>query len=149
MQPVKKILLVDDEECDRLLFANALNEVADSAHLITVNDGDEFLQWLKLSKTKPDLVFLDLNMPRKNGFDALKEMRQDPSVDHIPVIVLSSCAHETTVNRCYELGANFFAQKPTGYGRLENIIAQALSLSDLRRPSKRKFILYGDQLACA
>jgi len=75
---VKHILIADDDEGDRMLFADALRRVSTEVELSMATDGDELLTWLKTTPRLPDVVIMDLNMPAKNGFESLKEIKKDP-----------------------------------------------------------------------
>ncbi|MBC8110037.1 MAG: response regulator [Verrucomicrobia bacterium] len=86
------LLLADDDKDDRFFFEEALEELQVSIHLTTVNDGEQLTQLLiqqmtKLPNQLPDVLFLDLNMPRKNGFECLAEIKRTKKLQHLPVII--------------------------------------------------------------
>ena len=110
-----KILLVDDSEADVYLFQEAFRAVQSLHELEIARDGDEALQYLHAAGGKehlPDLIMLDLNLPRVDGFEVLRAIRADPKLRVIPVIVLSSSSNERQVYRAYEMGANAYVVKP-------------------------------------
>ena len=126
------ILIAEDDLDDRLLTKEALVEARLSNDLRFVGDGDELLDYLRhrghyrdpASSPRPGLILLDLNMPRKDGRETLRELKSDPDLRHIPVIVLTTSRSEGDVRRCYELGGNSYITKPTSFnGLVETLIA--------------------------
>jgi chemotaxis family two-component system response regulator Rcp1 len=112
-----RILQVEDNEADARLTREALRECGDGVRLSTVADGEQAMLYLRRgtgyeSVGRPDLVLLDLNLPRKGGLEVLAEVRADPVLAPIPVIVLTSSSAERDVSACYEAGANAFVVKP-------------------------------------
>lgn len=120
-----RLLIVDDDGDDFLFFVEAFKELSITyASLFWVRDGSECMSFLHnralLNQTDkilllPDMIFLDLNMPEKNGFEVLKEIKSNPEFCHIPVICLTTSNAEKDVYRAYALGANAFIQKPFGW----------------------------------
>jgi CheY-like chemotaxis protein len=112
-----RVLLVEDNEADVRLTREALREAGDDVRLSMVADGEQALAFLRREggfseAPRPDLVLLDLNLPRKNGLEVLDELRADPSLAQIPVIVLTSSAARSDVEAAYARGANAFVVKP-------------------------------------
>ena len=112
-----RVLLVEDNEADVRLTREALREAGENVRLSAVSDGDLALAYLRreggyADVPRPDLVLLDLNLPRKNGLEVLEEMRADEHLRCIPVIVLTSSAARQDVEDCYARGANAFVVKP-------------------------------------
>lgn len=124
------ILLADDDADDRLLAQEALEESRLANDLHCVEDGEELLDYLyhrgKYTDTanspRPGLVLLDLNMPRKDGREALKEIKADPDLRQIPIIVLTTSKVEEDIYRTYDLGANSFITKPVMFESLVKIM---------------------------
>jgi CheY-like chemotaxis protein len=117
------ILMADDDEDDRLNTAEAFRENRLANEFRTVNDGEELMQYLRRKgrfsrAPRPDLILLDLNMPRKDGREALREIKSDPALRCIPVIILTTSREEEDVLRTYDLGANSFITKPVGFDSL-------------------------------
>lgn len=111
MQNEETILLVEDDSDDVLLIGLALKEAGIQNPLVVLPDGVEAVDYLKgdgkyANRSLPSLILLDLHMPRMNGFEVLKWLRQTPTLKHVPVIVLTSSAMLTEVRTAYELGAN-------------------------------------------
>lgn len=125
------ILIADDDEDDVLLAGRALAEAGVSAGLRSVRDGDELLDYLRrrggftlvASSPEPSLVLLDLNMPRRDGRDALREIKADPALRHIPVVIFTTSRAEEEVASAYALGANSFLRKPRSFQRLVEVMA--------------------------
>jgi len=117
------ILLADDDEEDRMLTADALAESRVVNEFRFVQDGDELLDYLyhrgqyadPASSPAPGLILLDLNMPRKDGREALREIKADPDLRRIPIIVLTTSKAEEDIYRTYDLGANSFITKPVSF----------------------------------
>ncbi len=117
------ILLADDDEEDRMLAADALEESRVVNDLRFVEDGEELLDYLwhrgryadPGSSPTPGLILLDLNMPRKDGREALREIKADPELRRIPVVVLTTSKAEEDIYRTYDLGANSFITKPVSF----------------------------------
>ena len=112
-----RVLLVEDNEADVRRTREALREAGENVRLSAVADGDLALAYLRreggyADVPRPDLVLLDLNLPRKNGLEVLEEMRADEHLRSIPVIVLTSSAARQDVEACYSRGANAFVVKP-------------------------------------
>jgi two-component system, response regulator len=124
------ILLADDDEDDCFLVKEAFEESRISNDLHIVNDGEELMEYLqhrgdfmdKGKFPKPDLILLDLNMPRKNGKEALKEIKEDNELRKIPVVVLTTSEAEEDIVKTYDLGVNSFITKPVTFEELVDVI---------------------------
>jgi CheY-like chemotaxis protein len=124
------ILLADDDEDDRMLAKDALQESRLANDLYTVEDGEELLDYLHrrgsyadpASSPRPGLILLDLNMPRKDGREALKEIKSDASLRQIPVVVMTTSKAEEDIYRTYDLGANSFITKPVMFESLVRVM---------------------------
>lgn len=115
-EPIE-ILYAEDQEADALFVEQAFLQAKTKINLHFVRDGQETLNYLRKqppyeNAPMPDLVFLDINMLGKNGPETLEEIRWDPGLRHIPVIMLSGSALERDVARCHRLHANAYVQKP-------------------------------------
>ena len=112
-----RVLVVEDNDADVRLTREALREAGENVRLSAVGDGEQALTYLRREEgfgeaPRPDLVLLDLNLPRKSGLEVLDEMRADERLASIPVIVLTSSAARQDVEACYARGANAFVVKP-------------------------------------
>jgi len=120
------ILLADDDADDRMMAADALEESRLANDLKFVEDGEELMDYLRRrgkfagsnEAPRPGLILLDLNMPRKDGREALKEIKADPELRSIPVIVLTTSKAEEDIYRTYDLGVNSFITKPVNFESL-------------------------------
>ncbi len=140
-----QILLADDDPDDCLLFKEALDDLALTVQFETVHDGEQLMQQLNKKKDGlPDMLFLDLNMPRKTGNDCLIEIKLCETLKKIPVIIFSTSFVQETVNRLYENGAQYYIRKPNDFSKLKKVIHQAITLvmekSNLQ-PSKATFVI--------
>ena len=124
------ILMADDDADDRLLAKDALTECKLANDLHFVENGEELLDYLhrrgKFSQPaqapRPGLILLDLNMPRKDGREALREIKNDPDLRRIPVVILTTSKADTDIGQIYELGANSFISKPVTFESLVNLM---------------------------
>ena len=128
-----KILLADDDIDDRLFFARALKEIPIACNLIAVSDGEKLMDYLdKNSEELPDILFLDLSMPRKTGFECLSEIKENEKMKNIPVFVFTiSFPHneefENNIkNMLSKIGANDYINKTSNLAELKEIIHKAL-----------------------
>jgi CheY-like chemotaxis protein len=119
-QPV--IVCADDDADDRMLVHDAFEEVGLSNYLRFVEDGEQLLDYLTHNNgftaenaPRPDVILLDLNMPRKDGREALAEIKRDATLRRIPVIILTTSKAIEDVSRSYDLGASGFITKPVSY----------------------------------
>jgi len=124
------ILLADDDSDDRMLARDALKESRLANELREVENGEELIDYLNrrgkwadpLASPLPGLILLDLNMPRKDGREALREIKKDPRFRHIPVVVLTTSKAEEDIYRSYDLGVNSFITKPVTFDGLVNVM---------------------------
>jgi CheY-like chemotaxis protein len=124
------ILMADDDADDRLLAKDALAECHLPNELHFVENGEELLDYLHrkgkfaqlASSPRPGLILLDLNMPKKDGREALKEIKADPELRKNPVVVLTTSKADTDIGRIYELGANSFISKPVSFDSLVDVM---------------------------
>lgn len=106
------IFYTDDDEDDLSIFADAVKSLSKKIQLQTYNGGDKLLQAIQNPPPTPNLIFLDLNMPGKNGFDVLLELRTSETNNDIPVIIFSTSSEPAIIEKCRLLGANYFITKP-------------------------------------
>ena len=124
------ILLADDDPDDRQLTRDAFAENRLANVLNTVDDGEELLEYLqrrgryadKRDEPLPGLILLDLNMPRKDGREALKEIKADATLRRIPIVVLTTSKAEEDILRTYDLGVNSYITKPVTFKSLVELI---------------------------
>ena len=124
------ILMADDDADDRLLAKDALAECRLANDLHFVENGEELIDYLKrrgkfiqmTDSPRPGLILLDLNMPKKDGREALKEIKADPELRKIPVVVLTTSKADTDIGCIYQLGANSFISKPVSFDSLVEVM---------------------------
>lgn len=124
------ILMADDDADDRMLTKDALDESRVMNELYFVEDGEELLDYLyrrgkfsdPASAPRPGLILLDLNMPRKDGREALREIKADPALRRIPIVIMTTSKAEEDIFRSYDLGANSFITKPVTFERLVELM---------------------------
>jgi len=124
------LLLADDDPDDRLLARQALEKSRLANDLRCVEDGEELLDYLRRrgkyadpkESPRPGLVLLDLNMPRKDGREALREIKSDPKLRDIPVVVLTTSKAEEDIARSYNLGVNSYITKPVKFSALVEVM---------------------------
>jgi CheY-like chemotaxis protein len=140
----KTIFLADDDLDDRLLFQDALKEINDDVTLTIADDGIQLMDKLNKTVPPPDVIFLDLNMPRKNGFECLEEIKRTKKFKHIPVVIFSTSAQQETVNKTYEQGATYYVSKPGSFAKLKKAILEILGMEWGKinfQPPKENFLL--------
>ena len=123
------ILLVEDDPGDVMLIREALAEHKVANSLSVVSDGVEAMEFLRRegehgAAERPGLVLLDLNLPRKSGAEVLGEIKSDPDLSTIPVVVLTTSEAEEDVLRSYQQHANAYVTKPVDFGRFKQIVHQ-------------------------
>ena len=124
------ILLADDDTDDCRFFKKALDALAIPSNLTIVNDGDELMNYLaEKLEYPPHVLFLDINMPRKNGIECLTEIRQNEKFKDPPVVMFSTSNSWDTINRLFKSGAHVYIRKPSDFGQLKQVIHHALPLA--------------------
>ena len=124
---IRTVFIADDDSDDLLLFKDALESVDSSIKLEDVKNGVDLLNLL--SHIKPDLLFLDLDMPGKNGLECLIEIRKKDQYQFLPIVVFSSTTRPSNIETAYELGADLFFIKPANYNDLTSSITAILALN--------------------
>jgi CheY-like chemotaxis protein len=128
VRPIE-VLLVEDDEGDVLMTREALDEGKVFNRLAVVGDGVEAIAYLRREQpyadvTRPDLVLLDLNLPKRDGRQVLEEVKADPDLRRIPIVVLTTSEAEEDVLRSYDLHANAYVTKPVDFDRFVEVIRQ-------------------------
>ena len=131
-QNKKIILMVEDDPDDIYLIGEAIDECQMNAQIFIVEDGEQMLDYLHQRGNysdpdiapRPDLILLDLNMPRKDGREALVELKEDPDLRGIPVVVLTTSSSESDMKYSYEQGASGFVTKPVSFSGLRQAVCK-------------------------
>ena len=124
-----EILLVEDNEDDIVLEQEALADAKLVNLLYVVRNGEEAMAYLKRrgkyqNAQLPGLILLDINMPKKNGFDVLNELKADPALKHIPVVMLTTSESEADIVKCYAKGACSYITKPMDFDKFRDVVKQ-------------------------
>ncbi|MCW2639519.1 MAG: response regulator [Dactylosporangium sp.] len=124
-----EVLLVEDDPGDVLMTQEAFEEHKVRNHLAVVNDGAEAIAYLRregryADAPRPDLVLLDLNLPRRDGREVLAEIKNDPDLRQIPVVVLTTSQADEDIVRSYQLHANAYVTKPVDFDRFIEVVRQ-------------------------
>ncbi|MBI2721156.1 MAG: response regulator [Bacteroidetes bacterium] len=137
-------ILADDDVDDRFFFEKAIKKLHLPTKFSFAEDGVELMEFLNANIHKlPDVVFLDLNMPRKNGAECLLEIKQNPAFKDMVVIIYSTSQHNDVADVLYDNGAHYYIRKPDYY-TLEKVLQHVLTLlieKKLGRPQRDKFVL--------
>lgn len=148
-QQTINILLADDDNADCLLFKDALEELPLATRLTIVHNGEQVIEELFKNDNKvPDVLFLDLNMPRKNGFATLGLIKRSTDLQNLPVIIFSTASEQATVKNVFRDAAHYYICKPGDFTLLKKVIYEALMLitQDNTLPLEEKFIITGDSI---
>ena len=123
------ILIADDDADDRMFLEQAMRQNGYDQEIQFVEDGEELMDYLRRqgrynaqNAPWPNMLILDLNMPRKNGFQALFEIKDDPELRRLPIVVMTTSSADEDVVKTYSLGVNSFVTKPFNYNRLVEMV---------------------------
>ena len=141
-----QILLADDDEDDTFLFQEALSQILVPTYLIKTQNGSELIKKLMGGDATPDLIFLDMNMPVKNGLECLAEIRDNQSFASTPVVILSTSIAQNLIYSAFRGGANLYIQKPTSFlnliSAIENCIVKRGEFT--HKPKLEHFLIKSD-----
>jgi len=131
MKPIKtRILLADDDEDDRLFFTDALESLKIETEIDAVSDGEKLMQFLESEDNElPDILFLDLNMPCRNGFECLDSIRLSERLKHMTVAIYSTSAEERDIETAFVKGANVYIRKPSDFDSLKKSLSEVLNVN--------------------
>ena len=138
------ILLADDDADDCLFFKEAITELIPSTNFTAVHDGEQLMQLLTDETNQlPDVIFLDLNMPRKNGFECLTEIKQNKKLKDLPVVIFSTSFEQDKISILFKTGADVYIRKPGNFAQLVQVINHALPMAteNMFSNGKLKYIL--------
>jgi CheY-like chemotaxis protein len=140
-----RIVLADDDEDDRNFFQEAFDEVKVKNSLHMVHDGQQLMNYLsKIDGMLPDIIFLDLNMPRKDGIQCLEEIRANKKYKDISIVIYSTSSSDDDIENTFLKGANIYIRKPNDFLKLKKAIADVLSINwqyHTSRLNKENFLL--------
>lgn len=124
------IILADDDEDDRLFFTDVFGELKINTKVNTFNDGEELMSYLnKVETVMPDVLFLDLNMPKKSGIECLIEIKASEKMAGIAIAIYSTSASEEDIENTFVLGANIYIKKPSDFTKLKKTLSEVVSIN--------------------
>ena len=121
-----RIILADDDADDRVIFSEALSEVRANQQLTVFSDGVELMNYLQQAAELPQLLFLDLNMPKKSGFECLREIRTNERYKDISIAIYSTSSSRKDIDETYNRGADVYIRKPSDYSELKLVLKKVL-----------------------
>ena len=139
------ILLADDDMDDCIFFKEALEELDLSKQVTVVHDGEQLMQLITNETYEiPHVLFLDLNMPRKNGFECLSEIKLNLRLKQLPVIIFSTSFEQEVVNLLFKNGAHYFIRKPSEFSQFKKIIQETVTLiaeGNVSQTNRENFVI--------
>ncbi|WP_445454733.1 response regulator [Flavobacterium sp. 25HG05S-40] len=124
------IILADDDEDDRLLFTDAFDELKINTKVNTFNDGVELMDYLNADDAVlPNVLFLDLNMPKKNGIECLYEIKRDDKFNDIAIAIFSTSSSEEHIEETFVQGANIYIKKPSDFATLKKVLSEVVTIN--------------------
>jgi len=137
------LFYAEDDQDDIFLFQSVLNEMNIAHELVVASNGQELIDNLDNPPPSPQLVFIDLNMPVKNGLESLEEIRASIEYGKVPIIILSTSSDEEAIERAKELGADMYIVKPTNYGQLRTFLQECLAIDwlNFRKDPMKVFLI--------
>jgi CheY-like chemotaxis protein len=121
------VLLADDDADDRQIFQEAFDQLGLDMGIHTVKNGEEALLFLDAIEPKPEILFLDLNMPVMNGRECLREIKKDPRFDNLCIAIYSTSANEEDIEETLALGAHVYIKKPNDFDELKQILYKVIT----------------------
>lgn len=138
------ILLADDDTDDCNFFKDALKELPQATKLTAVHDGEQLMSYLLANlENLPNVLFLDLNMPRKNGMECLSEIKHNELLNKLPVVIFSTSNSQDRISILFKIGAHVYIHKPNDFAKLKQVIQHGLTMAGEKIFSKTqiKYIL--------
>ena len=147
---IKLILLADDDADDCMFFEDAIKELSVPAKIVTVHDGEAAMEWLANTKVLPDVIFLDINMPCKNGAECLEEIKAIEHLQDIPIVIISTSLEDEIILSLHKNGALFYIRKPSLFAHLKTLLLRVINLvetGNVSQPNIEKFVLRAEMFA--
>ena len=124
------IILADDDEDDRLFFTDAFEELKISTKVQTFRDGAELMEYLNSEQAVlPEILFLDLNMPKKNGIECLHEIKSNPKFENMAIAIYSTSSSEEHIEETIVSGANIYIKKPSEFQTLKKVLSDVVTMN--------------------
>ena len=133
-----------------MFFENAIEELSIPAKIITVHDGESAMNWLSTTEVLPDVIFLDINMPCKNGAECLEEIKAIEHLKNIPIVVISTSLEKDIIVSLHKNGALFYIRKPSLFAHLKTLLLHVINLveaGNCPQPTIEKFVLRAETFA--
>ncbi len=128
-----RILFIEDDTIERMKINRVLSKLDEDYDVTEVTDGEEALTYLRSARLLPDLIIMDLNMPRVNGIDFLQMLKSDDRMKYLPCVVLTTSSNPKDLQQCYELGIAGYLVKPLKYESYITTIEKLLAYWSLNR----------------
>ena len=147
---IQLILLADDDADDCMFFEHAIKELSIPAKIVSVHDGEAVMKWLTNANILPDIIFLDINMPCKNGAECLVEIKAIEHLKNIPIVIISTSLENEIVESLHKNGAHFYIRKPSSFAHLKILLSHVINLvaaGDCPQPAIEKFVLRAETFA--
>jgi len=140
--PPLHVLFVDDDSDESYLFNEALEHSGLNIRLSKANDGNHLLSYLH-SEPTPDMVFMDINMPYKDGLEALSEIRSNSKFANLPLVIYSTSKNEESIEACYQKGADLFVVKPQNFDGMVSVVKRVCTVDwkNYKKPSREEFVI--------
>ena len=116
------LLLIEDDQIETLKFQQIVNAINDKHKVTIAENGEQALNIIKSAATLPNVILLDLNMPKMNGVEFLKILKNDSTLRYIPVVILTTSNYPDDILKCYEIGVSGYIMKPLKYQDYKNLI---------------------------
>lgn len=130
MSDILNLLLADDDFDDAYFFKEAIQTLPKPLNIVVVRNGEELMRYLNEHTGKlPELLFMDLNMPLKNGFECLEEIKTNEKLKSLPVVIYTTSDQKEILEPLYKAGAQFFVQKPDNFPKLRSIVIKVIELA--------------------
>lgn len=124
------IILADDDKDDRLFFTDAISELKVNTKVDTFKDGVDLMNYLnKKDAIMPDVLFLDLNMPKKTGIECLNEIKANSKMSEIAILIYSTSASDEDIEKTFVMGANIYIKKPDSFKKLKQVLSEVVSIN--------------------
>lgn len=124
------IILADDDADDRQFFTDAFDELKINTKVQTFNDGAELMNYLNSEDAQlPEILFLDLNMPKKNGIECLHEIKANPRFENVAVAIYSTSSSEEHIEETFVSGANIYIKKPNDFNTLKKVLSDVVTIN--------------------
>lgn len=141
LKEIQTIFLADDDVDDRDLFEEAAALIKPDIRIRAVRDGEELMGLLTHPDQPPSWIFLDLNMPRKNGKECLNEIRNNKDLRNIPLVIYTTSLNPLDIDETFDMGASYFLRKPNSFEELKNLLQRVLQNQSVATHERDRFVL--------